>query len=318
MSDQQRTTQGAQATQEMPKAPPGGPPPPKRSPWPWIVAAVAILVAVAAVAALVVTVVLPDDTDEEPIVVEGDAERSEDGEEDAAAGEDEDADGEDGDAEDGDGETDADDDEEPADGSGSAGPVTTPEYGGPVRAALMDAARVELDSEAIFYVLQLYRQGDTALGELQEVGGDPLEPVAVQFVKDAGGWRGVWHGPVNVYSRRHLIQESDLTLELIDAMDWREAPTVARVEDVLVANMASMTGWDESRFTPDVRGIAKGTDGAWYAWGWVAPDDPGYESEQWFLKRPAGTTEWETLDYGTGLDPSDVDLPANVEEQWAG
>ncbi len=285
---------GGAPPQAPPTAPPQTPMPPPGgggSRTPWILAIVAIAIAVVLGAVLIVTLVLSP------------SERS------ASSGE-----------SNGTKEAEATGTVEPAtsgDYEVSSGPITSPGGGDAVRSALMDAARETLGTEAQFYVLQLAVQGDAALAELQPVGSPDISVVAY---RDDGGWKGVWTGPAT-YAGASELGEAGFAFsqDLIDALDWTPAPTSTEAATAMVDMLTRGTAFDPADFEGDALSLVKGTDGGWWARGWVYPvGDPTLESEQFFITRPKGSSEWEAVEVGTGVEVSDLEgkAPPNVIEQF--
>lgn len=77
-------------------------------------------------------------------------------------------------------------------------PISTPQKGDAVRASLMDAARALTGSSAQFLVWQLYVQGDSAIGDIQEFTGEGKTPGRrwlVTWERSGGSWQGKYYDP---------------------------------------------------------------------------------------------------------------------------
>ncbi|MBN2848767.1 MAG: zinc ribbon domain-containing protein [Coriobacteriia bacterium] len=75
-------------------------------------------------------------------------------------------------------------------------PITTPEKGSEERTALMDAARSATGSTELFTVHQVFVQGDSAVGDIQEVKGDNAAPGArwlITWERTGGAWTATYY-----------------------------------------------------------------------------------------------------------------------------
>lgn len=99
-------------------------------------------------------------------------------------------------------------------------PITTPQKGEADRTALMDAARTLTGSGAQFLVWQLYVQGDSAVGDIQEFLGEgklPGRRWLVTWERSGGSWAGRTYVPFLDAVRADVIKQNPFLAEELTA-----------------------------------------------------------------------------------------------------
>jgi hypothetical protein len=161
-------------------------------------------------------------------------------------------------------------------------PISTPKPGEPDRVALMDAARALTGSTDQFLVWQLYVQGDSAVGDIQEYKGSDAvsgRRWLVTWTRESGGWRGRTFRPYLDAGRAEVKRDdsdmSDGILARVAFVVPVELPPRAR--DAARAARDSVTGayevWMPTR-VPE--GFSLGSESVnestyWFEW-WSGSD----------------------------------------------
>lgn len=106
---------------------------------------------------------------------------------------------------------------DPAPGVVAAGVLHEPEYGSAERTALMEAARVALNTTSQFEVLQLLSDGAWAIGELKPAGSSSSWIVAWRN-ESALGWAAFWTGAPDSAAREQiLLADGRMSPGVVDA-----------------------------------------------------------------------------------------------------
>ena len=161
-------------------------------------------------------------------------------------------------------------------------PISTPKPGEPDRVALRDAARALTGSTDQFLVWQLYVQGDSAVGDIQEYKGSDAvsgRRWLVTWTRESGGWRGRTFRPYLDAGRAEVKRDdsdmSDGILARVAFVVPVELPPRAR--DAARAARDSVTGayevWMPTR-VPE--GFSLGSESVnestyWFEW-WSGSD----------------------------------------------
>jgi hypothetical protein len=201
----------------------------------------------------------------------------------------------------------------------ATGPITTPPAGSTERKELLDAARKKLGVATQFYVLQLYVQGDTALGDLDPVTKAKNGRLFVAWEKVNGTWTAIGASAFGSHAANAATTARALpsfSSELIAKIDWtlkrpstKSSPSKSTLSAAKAKSTLEADAKDWSKTTMDGQGapytvtlikVAQDSSGTW--WGRVITQPTGnFERSQFWAKYSAA---------GWSGSPQDPDTPA--------
>jgi predicted small lipoprotein YifL len=192
----------------------------------------------------------------------------------------------------------------------TAGPITSPKTGSEERKALLDAARLKLQTKSPYIVYQLYVQGDTALGDIEAETKDKNGRIVVAWERTNGKWAAIGatkYGSPAATAANTARALPSFTTELINKIDWALAKpkpvsgASASSASMIKSLSSAAQTWSDTAMngkgTPykvTVAKVAKDSKGVWWGHAVVQPTGDAsnsYEALNFWAKYSAG--DWQ-------------------------
>lgn len=184
---------------------------------------------------------------------------------------------------------------------GASGSVYSPAKGGPKdeeRSAILAAAHLYLSEQSDFIVHQLLVQQPYAIAELQVTGTGRVFWVAL--VRDGADWAGLWKSPRGSTGARDLGGAAVLDApNLVGVFDWQGTPSASEAAKILKPLVVSAGGVVDKL---TVKVLIRDTDGT--LWAGVVVEN-NIDGGVGYARRRLGK-KWEVVDFGTGLEASEL------------
>lgn len=183
------------------------------------------------------------------------------------------------------------------------GAIEKPAAGSALRSALLDAARTYFKTTSEFRIKQLWAQGNTAVGELEQITGGS-GPVYLAWT--GPNWSVIWTAPSGSAGATKAGAAAALptfSAELLAKMTWSTAqttPTTTSEDEktVLAKLETAAQGWAQTTMSGQgkpyeilVCKVAKDSSGNWWGIAYVQPtadENNSYEGLEYWCKYVGG------------------------------
>ncbi len=197
----------------------------------------------------------------------------------------------------------------------ATGPITKPASGSELRTALLDAARAKFNTTSQFRIHQLWSQGNTAIGELEQITGGTGR---VYIAWTGPNWTVVWSGlagGTGVTKAAAAAALPTFSAEMLSKITWApqasqptqtQTPPAEDEASVLAKLEAAAQGWANSvmagagkPYEIVVSKVAKDSSGVWWGVVYVQPtadDNNSYEGLEFWCKYSGGAWTGQVQD----------------------
>lgn len=193
------------------------------------------------------------------------------------------------------------------------GAIEKPAAGSALRTSLLNAARTYYSTTSEFRIKQLWAQGNTAVGELEQVTGGTG---AVYLAWTGPNWTVIWAAPSGGAGATKAGAAAALptfSADLLGKMTWAVAqtsqttPPASEDEETVLAKLETAAqGWAQSAMNGKgkpyeilVSKVAKDASGNWWGIAYVQPtadESNSYEGLEYWCKYAGGKWTGELQD----------------------